>query len=435
MRKILSWVLLACLILTMIPVSIMADGQQTTPTEPALKPAPEGAKPIATLADLIVTEEEAPNFKGDYYLPDDLYITLDMIDQYYAEKDPETGEIIVDLTKIENQATIQKDTNKDVIYYTAEGKIAYDTVNGVKKEKTDKNGAPVLDADGNPTYVTDSNGDVIYYKPSEDPTVEPTKIAYDTVTGTYKRLYSFDNPLITTDKGFKTEKIDTDGDGKTEDVLFWTPGKETVSLPLSIYGCGHSISFEKGIEFSGGGVLFNKMYGTINVYDLSIGTAENPVIFNSNFANIGVVAGGAESHTKTFAEEGKAEDTVSFDTIITFDNVDTYGVITDLRNGNNNIGGLIGKPNNGSGDGKKVEIYLLNCVTDVDITGDITKYNASKKAGYGAQYGGAIGTWIGDKLVIENTVNYGNMTADSKGESVAAGAAGGFVAISSSASV
>ena len=427
MRKILSWVLLACMILTMIPVSIMANDTQTpSTTEPALKTTPEGAKPLATLADILVTKEEVATFKGDYYLPADLYITLDMIDEYYVEKDPETG-VAADLNDINNRVTIVKDANGDVIYYTAEGKIAYDTNPEVSVTKA------LMDENDQPTgeFEKDANGDVIYYKKPEQATDALSAIAYDTVNGTYKRAYSFAAPLITTDKGYSSEKVDNDGDGKAETtVYFWTDSKDVhAEQPLNIYGAGHSITFEAGIDFTGAGVLFNKMYGTINVYDLSIGTAENPVLFNSGFANIGVVAGGAESHTFTIGE-GEAAETMEYDTIVTFDNVETYAKIYEVgRQNNNNIGGLIGKPNNGSGKGKKVEINLLNCVTDVDITGE------PKKAGHGCQFGGAIGTWIGDKLVIENTVNYGDMIADIGGADVAGGAAGGFVAISSSANI
>jgi dipeptidase D len=55
----------------------------------------------------------------------------------------DAGNIIVDLNDIANRATTVKDANGDIIYYTADGKIAYDTVNGVTN--------PVLDADNNPT--------------------------------------------------------------------------------------------------------------------------------------------------------------------------------------------------------------------------------------------------------------------------------------------
>ena len=405
MRKILSWVLLACLILTMIPVSILADDAQTpSTTEPALKTVPEGATPLATLADLYVDADEAATFAGDFYLPADLYITLDMVDDLFAEEG-------VDMTDIANRATTVKDANGDVIYYTADGKIAYDTTNGVTKA--------ILDAEGNATgeFEKDANGDVVYYKKPASELDALTNIAYDSVNGTYKRAYSFASPLITTDKGY-AKNAET-GLNETNDS--W---EKNLNGYVAIYGCGHSLTFEEGIDFTGAGVLFNKIFGKVSVYDLSIGTAEKPVLFNTSFANVGILAGGIESHSLTFGE-GETAEKVGFATIVTLDNVDVYGDIYDLRVNNNNIGGLVGKPNHAES-----EIHILNCNTHINIS-----TAGAKKAGHGSQYGGVVGTWLGGKLVIENTNAYGDILADVGGETVGGGASGGLVGITTSAAV
>ena len=63
------------------------------------------------------------------------------------------------------------DSNGDDVYYTSDGKIAYDVEEGIP-----------LDPDGDGTSNRDKNGDVIYYK---DVNGKP-HIAYDTETGTRK---------------------------------------------------------------------------------------------------------------------------------------------------------------------------------------------------------------------------------------------------------
>jgi len=380
MRKILSWVLLACMILTMIPVSIAAE-TAAAPAEPALKEAPADAVAITDLATLMLSSTQ----KGNYKFTGNLHVTLDMIDAYMASLEEVPPTI---------PATIKKDGNGDAIYYLEDGKIAYDKVNGETRIATDK--------EGNPTgeNVKDANGDDVYYVKNTDPLNPVNAIAYDTVNGKTLRAYDFAGPLITTDKPDDAKKT------PEENTAIWDANKNA----LAIYGCGYSLTFEDGINFAGGGVLFNKVYGDISVYDLSVGTEEKPISFNAGFANIGIIAGGVVD--VTWGEE-------KLESKLTCDNVDVYGTINEEKRGNanNNVGGFVAKPDTGT------EVVIKNCNSYIDITRDTVKTGTG-----GNQYGGFVGTWKGDSLLIENSNNYGTMFADKGGAAASQGSAAGFVA-------
>ena len=80
----------------------------------------------------------------------------------------------------------ETDDNGDEIYYTSDGRIAYDTS---RKQKTDANGDP----------VKDSNGDIIYVKR------DGSGIAYDTEKGERKAAIDEDGYTMTRD--YTTEEL------------------------------------------------------------------------------------------------------------------------------------------------------------------------------------------------------------------------------------
>ena len=290
MKKFLSWILLVCLILTAVPFSAVASEEVVTPpSTPTVKEAPADATPITDLASLMLPATAS----GNYKLTEDLYITLDMVDAYFA--DPQNPDAKV---------TLVKDENGDQVYVTADGKVAYDKTNGTVKVDT---------AEGATGNVKDANGDDVYF-------AADGKISYDTVNGTVKRAYAFNSALITTAKG-------------DSDAEIWAANK----AGLSIYGCGHSITFEEGITFAGAAVLVNKVYGAFSVYDLTLGSAENGVeMVIASMANVAMLCGG----TVDVKKDGEL-----LEASLYVDNVNLYGSIDETaRSSDNNVAGFCAKP-------------------------------------------------------------------------------------------
>lgn len=92
------------------------------------------------------------------YLREDIFgvngskVSPDLIEKYYQETYARFKQVFLytyDLVYV-------TDENGDNIYYTADGSISYDTA---KTQKKDENGSPVYDSQGNRVYVyTDENG-------------------------------------------------------------------------------------------------------------------------------------------------------------------------------------------------------------------------------------------------------------------------------------
>ena len=76
MKKVISIFMLVCMILTMIPVSVVAD---TVSAEPALQTPPADATVVDHLEDLVAMKDG-----GVFTLNADLHITFEMIDEVYA---------------------------------------------------------------------------------------------------------------------------------------------------------------------------------------------------------------------------------------------------------------------------------------------------------------------------------------------------------------
>lgn len=396
MKKLLSWILLACLILCAVPFSTVAN-EEPTPTTPAVTEAPADAVAITDLATLLLPSTACGNFK----LTGDVHITLDMIDAYYADTVAE-GE----------KVTHVKDENGDIVYVTSDGKIAYDKTNGTVKADT---------AEGATGNVKDANGDDIYY------TAEG-KIAYDKVNGTVKRAYSFAGALISTAKSTEAD---------------WEANK----AGRAFYGQGYTITFEDGITFAGCAVFVNKIYGAFAVYDLNLGSPENGVeMVIGASANVGLLSGGTVDY-----KNGEELCEASLYT----QNVNLYGTIDETgRNSDNNVGGFCGKPDDNT------ELTFINSNSYVDIFRTKTKTNLAKTANYagfvgtwqggtlliencnnyGTMYGemnaakdekggvaGFVGTTSqnttdGSTVTMKNCVNYGKM--------IGARLAAGFIACS-----
>ena len=82
MKKLLSWILLVCMIATMLPLSLSAEGS-AAPSEPAIHEAPADATPITDLASLLLPNTAGGSFK----LTQDLHITKAMIAAYLESLD------------------------------------------------------------------------------------------------------------------------------------------------------------------------------------------------------------------------------------------------------------------------------------------------------------------------------------------------------------
>lgn len=363
MKKLLSWILLACLLVCAVPVSTVANSDPApTPTPPTITEAPADAIPITDLSSLMLSETD----RGSYKLMNDLHVTLDMVDEYYADPlDPSA------------KVTHVKDENGDTVYVTADGKIAYDKTNGSPKADT---------AEGATGNVKDANGDDVYY------TAEG-KIAYDTVNGSIKRAYAFTSALISSTKTDKDE--------------IWEANKKG----LSFYGGGHTITFEDGITFAGCAVFVNKVYGAFSVYDLNLGSPENGVeMVIASMANVAILCGGTVDYKR--GEE-------LLEASLYTNNVNLYGSIDETARGaDNNVVGFCAKPDDNT------ECTFINSNSYVDIFRTKTKTNATRTA----NYAGFVGTWQGAALVIENCNNYGTMYGEMNASKDENGGVAGFVA-------
>jgi len=367
MKKLLSWILLVCMIATMLPLSLSAEGS-AAPSEPAIHEAPADATPITDLASLLLPNTAGGSFK----LTQDLHITKAMIAAYLESLDGAPSIV-----------SPEKDENGDPIYFTADGKIAYDKVNGETKADT---------AEGATGNVKDVNGEDVYYQKGD--ALSAPKIAYDTVNGTLN--YEFTAALITTNKG-------TDAG----DEAVWEANK----AGRAIYGGGHSITFEKGITFAGCAVLVNKIYGSFAIYDLDLGSPEYGVeMVIASMANVGMVSGGTVDVTK-------GEETL--EASLYAENVNIYGSIDETgRNADNNVGGFCAKPDDFT------EVTIKNCDSYIDVFRTKDKTNLAKTA----NYSGFIGTWQGSTLLIEDSNYYGTITQGMNGSKDDRGGSAGFVA-------
>ena len=333
MKKVISIFMLVCMILTMIPVSVVAD---TVSAEPALQTPPADATVVDHLEDLVAMKDG-----GVFTLNADLHITFEMIDEVYA-------------TEVEGQ------------------KVSVIT----KTEVKDAEGNPVTDGEGNPTY------EYSYVFAAPIVNVSKTTCAFDETTG--------------------------------------------AALPFILYGNGHSITFEEGVTFSNVAVLANKTVGHTQIYDVTFGSAANPIIMNTTGANVAVIASGSEDVTNNMGTKDDTSDDVKTVARQTVKNVDVYAEINDGRNNNNNVSLFIAKV--------VCPATFEDCNAYGHVKGDLTLIPDDKEANQ-RQYGGFVATYqkAADEtdptvaLVIKNCNNYADIGGTNVGKSSAKTASAGFV--------
>ena len=135
------------------------------------------------LREAYVIEEKISYLREYLFGTNGSKISADYIEDYYENHFVRYKEIIFNTKK----PAYEKDENGDEIYYTEDGKIAYDKENGVPKKNSD--GTAVKDKDKNTVYVD----------------VETGKIAYDVKTGARKQLRDSSGALMEED--YSSQKL------------------------------------------------------------------------------------------------------------------------------------------------------------------------------------------------------------------------------------
>ncbi len=135
------------------------------------------------LKDAYEIEAKIAALSEHFYGADGSKISSNVIEEYYQQNYVKFRHVFLYTYAI----VYETDDNGDEIYYTSEGRIAYDTS---RRQK--------LDADGNP--VKDSNGDIIYVKRDGS-----GRIAYDTEGGERKPQVDEDGYTMT--REYTTEEL------------------------------------------------------------------------------------------------------------------------------------------------------------------------------------------------------------------------------------
>ena len=140
--------------------------------------APYGAN-YTVLRDAFIMEAKISYLKDHLFGANGSLIADSLIEEYYQETYVKFRHIFFFTTK----PVYDEDANGDTIYFTEDGKIAYDKEKGHKKEEDGK-------------FVTDKNGDMIFYK-------DDGRIAYDSKNG-------YPNPVLDASGNVVTTKLTAD---------------------------------------------------------------------------------------------------------------------------------------------------------------------------------------------------------------------------------
>ena len=131
------------------------------------------------LRDAYIMEAKIAYLKDHLFGASGSLISDSLIEEYYQESYVRFRHIFFFTTK----PVYDADENGDTIYFTSEGKIAYDKEKGHKKEENGK-------------FVTDKNGDMIFY-------LDDGRIAYDSKNGV-------PNPVLDSSGNVMTTKLTAD---------------------------------------------------------------------------------------------------------------------------------------------------------------------------------------------------------------------------------
>ena len=131
------------------------------------------------LRDAYIMEAKIAYLKDHLFGASGSLISDSLIEEYYQETYVRFRHIFFFTTK----PVYDADENGDTIYFTSEGKIAYDKEKGHKKEENGK-------------FVTDKNGDMIFY-------LDDGRIAYDSKNGV-------PNPVLDSSGNVMTTKLTAD---------------------------------------------------------------------------------------------------------------------------------------------------------------------------------------------------------------------------------
>ena len=131
------------------------------------------------LRDAYIMEAKISYLKDHLFGASGSLISDSLIEEYYQETYVRFRHIFFFTTK----PVYDADENGDTIYFTSEGKIAYDKEKGHKKEENGK-------------FVTDKNGDMIFY-------LDDGRIAYDSKNGV-------PNPVLDSSGNVMTTKLTAD---------------------------------------------------------------------------------------------------------------------------------------------------------------------------------------------------------------------------------
>ena len=137
----------------------------------------------AVLKDAYEIEAKISALSEHFYGADGSKISSNVIEEYYQQNYVKFKHVFLYTYEI----VYETDDNGDDIYYTEEGRIAYDTS---RRQKLDANGSP----------VKDSNGDIIYVKRDGS-----GRIAYDTEKG--ERKPQIDDDGYTVTREYTTEEL------------------------------------------------------------------------------------------------------------------------------------------------------------------------------------------------------------------------------------
>ena len=131
------------------------------------------------LRDAYIMEAKIAYLKDHLFGASGSLISDSLIEEYYQETYVRFRHIFFFTTK----PVYDADENGDTIYFTSEGKIAYDKEKGHKKEENGK-------------FITDKNGDMIFY-------LDDGRIAYDSKNGV-------PNPVLDSSGNVMTTKLTAD---------------------------------------------------------------------------------------------------------------------------------------------------------------------------------------------------------------------------------